>query len=311
MNNDWTSQSFRLKTCSISFLPANSEMEKEWFKWAITDLDLWFLLSGVGELTGADGTRHRIDPQTMILLRPGVVHRFRSFGQPTSMFYLHFEPVDPYGNALDTREWEDWPLLSHPLAPHSVETVLRRILLLLNGYRGLGNDQHTQIEAEAGCLLQAALHAFQTGATAKNLPPDALFMAADQQSENGRRIAAAHSWLEAHPELPITPPELAQKFGFSAKHFSKLFKARYQVTPARAIILRRIRYAQRMLENRRLTVSAIANLLHYEDVAYFSKQFKSVLGCSPNAYRNGSKRGHVDMFAFPKNGPGKKQISSY
>jgi two-component system response regulator YesN len=51
------------------------------------------------------------------------------------------------------------------------------------------------------------------------------------------------------------------------------------------IIFERLVQANRLLQNPSQTVAETAALMHYDDVSYFSRQFKKAFGISPNEYR--------------------------
>lgn len=66
---------------------------------------------------------------------------------------------------------------------------------------------------------------------------------------------------------------------------SKLFTEVKGMTIERYCILQKVEYVKELLFYGELSVSEIADRLHYSSVAHLSSQFKSVTGISPSAFR--------------------------
>lgn len=100
-----------------------------------------------------------------------------------------------------------------------------------------------------------------------------------------KMIEPAVSYISEHyTSENISIPYLASLCGISASYLKKMFVTRYGLTPKKYITKLRMDYAVEMLSSRMYTVSAIAEMLGYENIYYFSKVFKEELGLSPNNY---------------------------
>lgn len=97
--------------------------------------------------------------------------------------------------------------------------------------------------------------------------------------------AMLDQFMARHIHQRPTPQDLANELGYSRDYFSRTFKKVYGVSPKRWIVLERIRYASVMLLETQKSIGQIAAELGYKDVYLFSRQFKSVQDCSPQAYR--------------------------
>jgi len=83
---------------------------------------------------------------------------------------------------------------------------------------------------------------------------------------------------------------ISRAAGLSAFHFARLFKAATGDSPFQFVTRKRMERAKELLRKTRLPVSDIAERVGYQQPGHFSARFRSVLGCSPDAYRKGIGR---------------------
>ena len=91
--------------------------------------------------------------------------------------------------------------------------------------------------------------------------------------------------LDGHPERTFSIRELAAHIYRSEDYVIKLFKRRFGQTPHAYHLDRKICLARTLLAQSRLSVTAIAARLGYDDPQYFSHVFRRLTGESPSAYR--------------------------
>lgn len=77
---------------------------------------------------------------------------------------------------------------------------------------------------------------------------------------------------------------LAELCGISTSYLKKLFIKRFGVTPSRYIIQRKINYACDLLKYERYSIAQTAFMSGYDNLYYFSRQFKEYVGISPTTY---------------------------
>ncbi len=82
----------------------------------------------------------------------------------------------------------------------------------------------------------------------------------------------------------ISCTELAALCGISYSYLKRLFLERFEMTPSRYIMEKRVRYAGELILTKHHSVGEIALLSGFENVYYFSKVFKKVTGVPPSAY---------------------------
>lgn len=85
----------------------------------------------------------------------------------------------------------------------------------------------------------------------------------------------------------------AEKSGVTRRRFNDIFKSTFDITPARYINAKKTEYAKSLLLAADLSVTDIATMCGFSDVYYFSKVFKSDMGCTPTEFR---KRHSVTAF---------------
>lgn len=101
------------------------------------------------------------------------------------------------------------------------------------------------------------------------------------------RLAALADDLAAHPEPRRHVAELAQRMGLGREHFTRVFTRHLGLSPGRFLVQVRIDRAKALLRGTTATIGAIGDRLGYPDAAAFTRQFTTVAGCPPRAYRAG------------------------
>ncbi|MBI4977776.1 MAG: helix-turn-helix domain-containing protein [Spirochaetes bacterium] len=98
-------------------------------------------------------------------------------------------------------------------------------------------------------------------------------------------LARTAGFMEAHWNRPLTVQTLAKQYGSSVRHFDRVFKAHYGMTPFDYILRHRIRRAGEMLAGPIRPITDIAFDCGFTDSNYFSRQFKRLTGRSPSDVR--------------------------
>jgi AraC-like DNA-binding protein len=92
--------------------------------------------------------------------------------------------------------------------------------------------------------------------------------------------------LERSAEQPFDPAELERLCGYSYDYLSRLFKSRFHMTPHAYHMERKAAVAERLLAETALSITTIAERLHFASIHHFSKWFKRRGGEVPSAYRS-------------------------
>ena len=89
----------------------------------------------------------------------------------------------------------------------------------------------------------------------------------------------------AHPEQEYDFREMAKKTGVSYAHFRRLFQQHTGIAPKAFLLQNRFNLATRYLLESDKRISEISELCGWDDVYFFSKQFKKKFGVSPLRFR--------------------------
>jgi AraC-like DNA-binding protein len=107
--------------------------------------------------------------------------------------------------------------------------------------------------------------------------------------DSGQFQAASKFLAESGMAWPSVA-QIAGAAGLSADYFSRLFQRTTGKSVRRWIVEERIRAATELLGDPSMSIGQVAERLGYQDLFYFCRQFKQVMGVSPSGFR---KRGAV------------------
>ena len=87
------------------------------------------------------------------------------------------------------------------------------------------------------------------------------------------------------PRASVAIADLAAEVGLSPDHFTRVFKQVLGMSPQAFRIQARITRARQLLSHSSLSVGQVAEAVGYEDLYFFSRQFKQQTGVSPRHWR--------------------------
>jgi len=100
-----------------------------------------------------------------------------------------------------------------------------------------------------------------------------------------RRIAQAAQFIARNYSGSVTVRALADLVGLSPSHFSACYRRIMKVSPAEAVIQRRLQHACELLAETSLPVSDVAELCGFSSSQYLARLFSRRHGMSPSRYR--------------------------
>lgn len=251
-------------------------------KWnaLLKDCDLWVVWGGRGSVRlDAAGTRS-------LALRPGVCLWMRPGGlyladhdpkHPLGVTYVHFE--------LEERRRGTWRAVPRRQLPPEVfeladleyvEAVLRRV-------RHLANRKEPAAQTLATNLFQGLLMDLESGLLQAPV--------ADHVTAQVHRRVCSEWAQRLREELPDARAlsGLVRQSGYHPDHFARLFRQATGESPRDFVVRARLEKAAMLLRESELTVTEVAEALGYQNIYFFSRQFREKLGQPPSEYRRGRR----------------------
>ncbi len=226
------------------------------------------VLAGVGGCRTADETL-RLEAGQALVIPARTPHRYwADDGHPWTIRWMHVrgddattfeQQVAPHGRAVVVDVHDPWHLSGE----------LERVLEAMEA-----DETSPSLLRAAGSAWSALAH-----------------LAADAAAGNQTRtepVRAAQRFLREHLQSSVRVSELAGRVGMSTSHFAALFRQATGGGVVEYVKRLRIARASELLVTTGMPVSEIAQSVGYSDPFYFSRQFRSVRGCSPTRFRERS-----------------------
>lgn len=104
-------------------------------------------------------------------------------------------------------------------------------------------------------------------------------------SERLFNLAGSIAYIGSNYLSPLKTNKLATMAYMSTRHFTRVFKQLYMISPTEYIIKQRLTHACELMKNDTLNLTQIALRSGFSDVKFFSRQFKVKYGVTPSQYR--------------------------
>lgn len=112
----------------------------------------------------------------------------------------------------------------------------------------------------------------------------------DISASDRERVQAVRDDFIASLEKKWTVADMAAQACMSVSHFHYLYRAIYNSSPQKDLILFRVEQGKELLlSNPQVNITEIAQMLGYQSQFHFINQFKSITGVTPGAYRKHHK----------------------
>lgn len=161
------------------------------------------------------------------------------------------------------------------------------------------SPQHNIVETRVGTLLHAMQDEIQAGCPADSLYVESLALAlasyiasrfavraSDPRRDNGRlsKHQRQHltEFIHNRLESELSLVELALVIRLSPRHFARLFKSTFGVSPHQYVMRER---AKRLLVERKTPISEIALSLGFGNQSSFTQTFRRTTGTTPKRYQ--------------------------
>ncbi|OAB79873.1 helix-turn-helix domain-containing protein [Cochleicola gelatinilyticus] len=101
----------------------------------------------------------------------------------------------------------------------------------------------------------------------------------------GERLTAVIEYIHQHLSQKITVDHLSKIACMSKPLFYKNFKQNFGISPIEFVLRQRIHLAKELLKNPLLTITDVCYQCGFNNLNYFSKQFKRIEGTTPTVWR--------------------------
>ncbi len=127
------------------------------------------------------------------------------------------------------------------------------------------------------------------------LRPEEIAQVLQQAFSGGARLGQPTSlivkqslaFLHQNYDQPVSRARLAEVVGVSDNYLSQIFRQELGLSPTECLNRLRILKARELLQSSTDSVTSIATRVGFDDPAYFSRVFRKLNGCSPQAFRQG------------------------
>lgn len=106
-----------------------------------------------------------------------------------------------------------------------------------------------------------------------------------ETKKNHFLIEQAKTYINSHLAEELSVTDISEQLFVSISYFSRLFKMETKEGCNEYIVRMRMERAKTLLETTSLRVGAVAAMVGYKDMNYFSLAYKKFAGCPPSEYR--------------------------
>lgn len=227
---------------------------------------LW-LNSNAGEYYSLQGSSFLLQPGSISIIEPGVIHANYSKDQDTShlrSFYLSEKCLQDFSNKL--KEKNKKQIL--PTTEIKDKRLWQRFISLHD--RMLLAGEKLEVE----CTLLTVFADLFKRLRHFDLPPII---------SEGSRLTKIKDYMYAHLAENISLDDLAQEVGCTAFHLIRIFRREMNTTPHAYLVQLRLERARHLLDQGKSIVDA-AFLSGFADQCHLTRKFKTRYGITPGRY---------------------------
>lgn len=265
----------------VSFCHAGkSQMQDNWMHYEriINEHVLYIVVNGDLYLE-VDGVQHTIRSENVFLMKAGA-HHIGWKPAAVTFYWMHFRTSSPLkivdrDQALDIKGEKDRAqksiLFPQQFTLEDFKKFVISINQLIHYYR-----------LEPRSLMNDYLATF----ILLELANQVTLQSTISSSKQNRRFEEIAAYIELHSREELKVSDIAQKFNYSEKYLTKLFRTHYHTNIKEFILERRLKLAESLLLSSNDSISVIAKKVGFHDEYYFMRLFKQKVGLTPTHYRN-------------------------
>ncbi|MDR1981143.1 MAG: AraC family transcriptional regulator [Tannerellaceae bacterium] len=242
---------------------------------------LYMVESGEAKVIMPDGT-YTIRPGYLYLIPSFVVHSCENDGTFT-IYYMHI---------YDEQNIFDRLNFPFEVTAGDMDVMLMKRLLAINPGRELVRsdpDTYDNFSTLMQTIAQNDRFPFSSVVETKGILLQLfsrfLEKASSKQEITDKRIVKILRYIRENIDKNISIDELSSICYLSKDHFIRLFRKEMQCTPIQYINQKKIEKAQLMLVIGEKSIKDITYSLAFENMSYFYRLFKKMVGIPPNQYK--------------------------
>ena len=274
----------RLATYSVLYAPffINNRI--------IFDYEIIYVEEGEGLIT-MNGNPHRYTQGDILVIPPGVEHRFDSVGNSVfSQPHIHFDMAYDVFSTKRIINFKNYPALSAEerlmisenifnnagghiiINTKSKDRFLKSFFGIIELFSANRMKNELTMKSEMCSLLNIVLEAYPNTALASTNPPD-------------MSMALIKNYLDANYTNSLSLDDICRSFHMNKYTLLRKFRTAYGQTVMKYVNDLKFRAAVDMLKMG-TSVTDISDQLGFENIYTFSRFFKNSSGLSPSAFRN-------------------------
>lgn len=218
---------------------------------------------------------YQVHANQYFILPAGIPHAYAAHAEtPWTIYWMHFKgTLAPY-YALNATQPMD-------IRPEAHSRISHRINLFEEIFNTLKSGYATENLHYASSLFHYYLGTLRYIQQYRN--------ANHAQTNDGNVVETAIHYMKENMEKRITLQNISDAVGYSASHFSQLFKKKTGHAPLTYLNLLKIQQACFMLDSTDMKINQVCYKIGIEDMYYFSRLFSKIMGVSPREYRKSKK----------------------
>jgi AraC-like DNA-binding protein len=245
-----------------------SAYQLNWKKGRILrEYQLNYITKGGGIIETIDGT-FRIPEGSIILLYPGVWHRYRPLKMGWSEHYVGFD-----GDFADRIFGNDFFLGRHPIIHVGFREELHTLFHEIQLQVQLEKSGYQQICAGMVHTILGIVMSIKKNEDFEG-------------KEIEKKIRKACIIIRDHMDRNLIMETLASDLNTGYSNFRQMFKKYTGLSPVQYHISLKIQHAKELLCNTDMSIKEISYKLEFSSIHYFSRIFKSKTRNTPSEYRN-------------------------
>jgi len=224
---------------------------------------------------------YTIQPGEMFFIPPGELHTL--LAPPTGqrfIFIMNIASLTKLKGFARIVTLLSYPILMNPETyPNIYEDVYDIMVQIRNEY--FNNKEFAELSIQS-LLLSLFVKLGENYSQQENLFSNAK---PSKQREYTELFNDALSYIDQHYTEEISLENIAAQTGFSKFHFSRLFKQYTSYNFSDYLCFRRIKAAEKLLENPDCSITDVAISSGFSSISTFNRLFKQQKGCTPSDYR--------------------------